>query len=127
MDPITVIVAALAAGAIAALQETASLAVKEGYAGLKSLIQECFAGRPEAELALAKYEQKPDVWQAPLKDELAEAGVDKDPAVVQAASQLLKLVQPQQVARGKYNVLIGEAKGVVIGDDAHVTQTFGQE
>lgn len=125
MDPTALIVTALAAGAAAALQETASLAVKDGYTALKGLIQQRFAGQPAAELALTKHEEKPDVWQAPLKEALAETGADKDPAIVEAAQGLLKLVQPQQVAQGKYNVQIGEARGVVVGDNAQVTQTFG--
>jgi hypothetical protein len=39
---------------------------------------------------------------------------------------VLKLVNPQQASQGKYNVQIGEGKGIVIGDYAQVTQTFEQ-
>ncbi len=53
--------------------------------------------------------------------------MDKDKAILQAADKLLKLVQPQQVGTGKYNVQIGEAQGVVIGDQAQVEMTFGQK
>jgi hypothetical protein len=126
MDPMTLILTALAAGAAAAAQDTASQAVRDGYAGFKALIQRRFAKRPEAETALTQYEEKPGVWEAPLKDALAETGADEDQEVLQMAQQLLKLVKPQQAAQGKYNVQIGEAKGVVIGDDAEVTMTFGK-
>ena len=44
MDPITLIVAALAAGAAAGLGDTASQAIKDAYAGLKGLIKRRFAG-----------------------------------------------------------------------------------
>ncbi len=127
MEPITLILTALATGAAAAAKDTASQAVKDGYAGFKALVQRRFAKRPEAEMALTQYEEKPKVWEAPLKDALAETGADKDQEVLQLAQQLLKLVKPQQAAQGKFNVQIGEAKGVVIGDDAEVTMTFGKD
>jgi len=127
MEPITLIVSALGAGATVALKETASQAVKDIYAGLKALIQKRFAGKPEAEMVLAQHEKKPKVWETPLKDALVETGADKDEAIVQAAEKLLKLIQPQQIGTGKYNVQIGEAQGVVIGDQAQVEQHFGEK
>lgn len=127
MEPITLIVSALVAGATAALKETTSQAVKDAYSGLKALIQKHFAGKPEAEMALGQHEKKPEVWEAPLKNALAETGADKDEAILQAAEKLLKLVQPQQVGTGKYSVQIGEAQGVVIGDQAQVEQHFGEK
>jgi hypothetical protein len=78
-------------------------------------------------MALAQHEKKPNVWEAPLKNALAETGADKDEAIVRAAEKLLKLVQPQQVGTGKYSVQIGEAQGVVIGDEAKVEMTFGDK
>jgi len=125
MEPVDVILAALAAGALAAVKDTASQVVKDTYAGLKALVQKRLAGKPEAETALAQHEKKPEVWKAPLKDALLETGADKDEAIRRAAEGLLKLVQPQQVGAGKYNVQIGEAQGVVIGDQARVEQYFG--
>ena len=127
MDPVSLIVTALTAGAAVALKDTASQAVKDAYGGLKTLIQNRFAGKPEAEMALTQIEKKPEVWAAPLKDALAETGLDKDEEILQQAQQVLKLVQPQQASQGKYNINIGEAKGTVIGDNASVTQTFGQD
>jgi hypothetical protein len=127
MDPVTVIVSALVAGAAAGAKDTASQAIKDAYSGLKSLIQKRFLGKPEAEMALAQHEKKPEVWEAPLKDALVNTGVDKDQAILQSAEKLLKLVQPQQVGTGKYSVQIGEAQGVVVGDQAQVEMTFGDE
>ncbi len=127
MDPVTIILSALAAGATAALQETASQAVKDAYGGLKALIQKRFAGKPEAEMALAQHEKKPEVWKEPLKDALSETGADRDEAILEQAQKVLELVQRQQEAPGKYNVQIGKAKGVVIGDGAKVEMTFGDK
>jgi hypothetical protein len=126
MDPITVIVTALATGAAAAAKETASEVIKDAYHGLKALIQRKFADKPEAELVLAKHAEKPAVWEAPLKEALTEVAADRDEAVLDAAQQLMTLIDPQQAATGKYAVHIaGDAQGVVQGDHAQVTMTFG--
>ena len=127
MDPVSIIVTALTAGAVAAAKDTASQAIKDSYAGLKSLIQKRFAGKPEAEMALTQHQNKPEVWKEPLKDALSQTGAAQNQDIVKQAQQLLKLINPQQASQGKYNIQIGEAKGVVIGDKAQVTQTFGQE
>ena len=51
MEPVTLIVGALAAGAAAAAKETASQAVKDTYGGLKNLIQKWFSEKkmPQAD------------------------------------------------------------------------------
>lgn len=59
MDPITLIVTALAAGAALGLKDSASAAVQDAYAGLKALVRKRLAGRQDAELVLARYEQAP--------------------------------------------------------------------
>jgi len=127
MDPVSVILAALAAGASAATKDTASQAVKDAYAGLKALVKKHFEKKPQAEMALAEYGQDPDTWQKPLQKSLVEVGADQDEAIVRQAQKVLKLVNPQQASQGKYNVQIGEGKGIVIGDDAQVEQHFGNE
>ena len=126
MDPVSVVLAALAAGATAAAQDTASQAVKDAYAGLKALVKKRFNQKPQAEMALAEYEKDPDTWEKPLQKSLVETGADQDEALVRQAQQVLKLVNPQQASQGKYNVQIGEGQGIVIGDNAQVTQTFGE-
>lgn len=47
--------------------------------------------------------------------------------MVQQAQQELKSLHPQRTSQEKYNVQIGEAKGVIIGDGAQVVQHFGSE
>ena len=126
MDPVSVVLAALAAGATAAAQDTASQAVKDAYAGLKALVKKRFEKKPQAEMALAEYEKDTDTWEKPLQKSLVETEADQDEALVRQAQQVLKLVNPQQASQGKYNVQIGEGTGIVIGDNAQVTQTFGE-
>jgi hypothetical protein len=127
MEPTSLILAALAAGAAAAAKDTASQAIKDAYAGLKALVQKRFTEKPEAELALTQHEKKPEVWQEPLKDALAETGANKDEEIIRQAQQVMKLVNPQQASQGKFNIQIGEGKGIVIGDNAQVTQNFGED
>jgi hypothetical protein len=82
MDPVTLIVTAIVAGAAAAAKPTAEQAVKDGYAGLRTLIRRKFANQGEVKDALEQVEKKP-----------AEAGGHDD--LVQAAEALLALLQPQ--------------------------------
>jgi hypothetical protein len=114
MDPISLIVAALAAGAAAGVQGAAASAVSDAYAGVKALVKKRFAGRPDAELILARYERAPQTWQAPLAAELSEAGADRDRDLVAAAQALLDLVD-RAGSRTNYSVDARGAKGVQVG------------
>ena len=84
MDPITLIVTALAAVAVSGVMDSASSAVKDAYASLKALVRKRLAGRPDAELVLARHEQAPETWQAPLAAVLDDAGAGRDADVVAA-------------------------------------------
>jgi hypothetical protein len=122
------ILTALASGAAAAAKETVGEAVKDAYHGLRVLIQRRFADKPEAELVLTKHAQKPEVWEAPLREALTEATADRDTDIVQAAQQLLALLHPQPAEAGKYHVdIAGSVHGFVQGDNAQVTMTFGDK
>lgn len=125
MDTVTLILTALSAGASAGLKDTASQAVKDTYNGLKTLIQNKFAGKPTAELALVEYEADPDTYEKPLKKALTEVHVDQEKDIIEAAQQLMTLVQPQQAAMGKYNIQItGNIQGYAQGDNQQVTMNF---
>lgn len=108
MEPISIILAALSAGAVAAIKDTASQTIKDTYAGLKAMIQKRLVDKSKAESTLTQYEKKPDVWEMPLKDTLTDIGVDKDLEIIQKAQHLLKLINPQLAAQGKYNIQIGK-------------------
>ena len=104
MDPITLIVTALVAGAALGAQDTVSAMVKDAYAGLKALVRKRLGGGPGAELVLAKHEQAPETWQAPLMAELASAGADGDRDLLAAARVLLDLIGEADGRTGKYAV-----------------------
>ncbi len=125
MDPITLIVTALTAGAALGISDTASSAIKDAYAGLKALVTKRLGGRPNAELVLAKHEQAPETWRAPLMAELDEAGAGHDADLVTAAEALMHLVDQAGARAGKYTVDVRGAQGVQIGDRNTQHNVFG--
>jgi len=121
MEPVSLIVAALVAGAAKAAGD----AVPDAYIGLKTLIKRKFAGEPKAEMVLEEHESDPETYGVPLKKKLAEAGADQDEEIVQAAQELLKQLRPEETTAGKYKVEFqGEVKGAQIGDHNTQTNTF---
>jgi len=124
MDPITLIVTALAAGAALGTQDTVSAMVKDAYAGLKALVRKRLGGGPGAELMLTKHEQAPETWQAPLMAELAETGADGDRDLIAAAQAVLDLVGRTEGRTGKYTVDVRGARGVQIGDHNRQDNVF---
>ena len=125
MDPITLIVTALAAGAALGVKDTASTAIKDAYAGLKALVRKRLAGRPDGELVLARHEQAPEKWQAPLMDELDQAGAGQDAGLLAAAEALMRLADETGARTGKYTVDVRGAQGVQIGDGSTQHNVFG--
>jgi hypothetical protein len=121
MDPISLIVGALAAGAATGLKDTVADGLKDAYAGLRGLVRRRFAGRPDAEMVLAKHEAAPEVWRAPLVAELEATGAGTDKTIIAAAQQVMGIVEKTSTRSGKYVVDLQGAQGVVIGD--HNTQT----
>jgi hypothetical protein len=106
MDPVTLIMTALAAGAASTLQDGTAEAIKGAYARLKALVQKRFAGRAKAELVSA-------------------AGADADADLVAAAQALMRLVDAAGQAAGKYQVVVQSSQGVQVGDHNTQHNTFG--
>ena len=125
MDPLTLIVTALAAGAALGITDTASSAVKDAYTGLKALVRKRLGGRPDAELVLARHEEAPETWRAPLMAELDQAGAGYDSGLVAAAEALMRLVDEVGAQAGKYAVDVRGAQGVQIGDHNALHNLFG--
>ncbi len=114
MDAISLIIAALGTGALAATKDTAGTAVKDAYQGLKTLIKKKFEGDV---LGQAMVDAKPeDIKKAEvlLKDKIVETGVDKDEAIIKAAKEVMKKEDPQGFEEGKYNTSV-TVQGDVIG------------
>jgi hypothetical protein len=99
MEPVTAsIVAALAAGAVAATKESATAVVKDAYQALKKLVQRHFATTPGAEHTLAEHEKEPEVWAKPLESALRKTGADKDEEVARRAMELIRALQDAGVS-----------------------------
>jgi hypothetical protein len=98
MDPITLIITALTAGAAAGGQSVASGAIGDAYEGLKLLIQRKFANKPSAEMALSEHEKDPTIWEAPLIKALEQSHADEDEKIIEAAQKLIAQANPEQFA-----------------------------
>lgn len=118
MEPVSLILTALVTGAAEAIGGDA-------YKSLKEAIARRFVGKPKAQMVLAEHEKQPEVWEKPLEAELIEVDADKDEEIIQKAQELLKLMNFQAAAQGKYNINAGQIKGIV-GDvkDGTVNQTI---
>ena len=131
MDPITTaIVAALSAGAVAGLTDTAKAAIADGYNKLKGLLTKKHGADSEVAQALKMLETKPE--SANRKGMLAEAiatvKAEQDEELLAAAKQILILVKSQQVSQSQITIHQDHAtiQGQNIGDHQHITQHFGK-
>jgi hypothetical protein len=122
MDPVSLVVAALVAGAAAGTKDTASAVITDLYAGIKALIRRRFGGDPAADDELTQVERGGD--QAALRRRLETAGVDEE--LANRAAELLRQLDPVGGQAGKYRVEISGGQGTVVGDDATVTMNFGE-
>ncbi|WP_255621334.1 RIP homotypic interaction motif-containing protein [Pseudonocardia sp. DSM 110487] len=116
--------AALAAGAVAGAQNTATDAVKDAYTGLKELVRGRLASRESGRAALARHETDPQQEVAALEAELVEVKAGEDAGVVTAAQRLMALVDAAGTRAGKYAVDVRGAQGVQVGDHNVQTNTF---
>ncbi|MGW5376635.1 hypothetical protein ACWESM_14415 [Nocardia sp. NPDC003999] len=90
MDPVTAaVVAAIAAGAVTGVSDTAAQAVNDAYAGLKSLLSGRYGG-----VDVSGVERKPEseAKKASLAEDLADAGAAGDAELGKAAAAVLEAV-----------------------------------
>ena len=120
MEPLTLILTALAAGATAgaldSLKDAAKDKIKVAYARLHGLARQRVACRPHGELALAEYRAAPQKWEGLLSAELTETGAQSDIELIAAAKAVMELVDQQGAKSGKYAVAISNSQGVQVGD-----------
>jgi hypothetical protein len=91
MDPVALIVAALAAGTALGLHDSAPTTMLDAYALLRTLVRKRLAGRPDGAMVLARHAEAPHTWQGPLTAELTAAGAAMDEDLVAAAATVLRL------------------------------------
>jgi hypothetical protein len=131
MDPVSLILTALTAGAAAVgtgvtsgVKDATKDAVVDLYGRLKAALVARFGDDIVASKSLERYTGNPDGYESPLRDSLMETGAAEDVTIVDLARQLLAAADPDGAQVGRYNVKVTGSQGVVIGDNAHVTQTF---
>ncbi|WP_433521625.1 hypothetical protein ACQPZ2_30570 [Nocardia pseudovaccinii] len=97
MDPVTIIVTAIAAGAAAGFTDTAKQVIADSYSALKGLI----SGRYQ-NVDLRPVEAKPDsaAKRASLAEDLTDAGADADDELLTAAQELIHLVRTNNAGTG---------------------------
>ncbi|MGL5827343.1 MAG: hypothetical protein ACRCYU_21410 [Nocardioides sp.] len=115
MDAVTVIETAVAAGALAGAKASASMAVRDAYAGLKNLILGRVREVPGGAVTLEQYPEDTATWQAPLRKALESSGASADEAIVAAAHSLLALTDPEGSAAGRYVVTASGERSVAVG------------
>lgn len=112
-DSVELVVAALGAGAAAGVSDSASDAVKNAYAKLKSLVAR----------ALGLSEDEPEPTRAELVAALE--AVQDDDVLVDAARDVLQLTGYVD-QRGKFVVHAHDNKGMQVGDNNTMTLNFGE-
>lgn len=97
MDPVTVIVSAIALGAATGLTETATAVVKDAYAALKGLI----TGRyPQVDVSAVENKPKSEAKRDSLAEDLVDAGAGQDGELIEAAQQVIAAVKTHDAAAG---------------------------
>jgi hypothetical protein len=102
MDPIRLIVTALAAGTALGLHGSAETRLRNAYAILWARVRKRLACRPNAAMVLARHAEAPQTWAAPLTAELAAVSAGQDDELVAAARALLSLTEDACVRSGRY-------------------------
>lgn len=133
MDPISLIVGALVAGASSALKDTTNQMVKDAYQALKCLVIQHWKSKMKDDvktedkvgMLFEELERDPESFKKPLERKLNEIMPHPDTTLINQAQKLEKLLKEAGYFPGKYAVATGSNnQGVQIGDDNTQTNTF---
>jgi hypothetical protein len=94
MSAVEIIVTALAVGAGAGVQNTASAAVADAYSSLKQMLRGRLSDREQVVRALDADETDLEVWRAQIGDDLVHSGAAQDEQIIAVARRLLALAGP---------------------------------
>jgi hypothetical protein len=139
MDPMTVLITALGAGA-AMLKPAVDRAVVDAYTGLKNHLVRKFGARdPALESVLTHHAADPDAWKQPAQQVLAAVGADRDQEILDRATELLKRAESarpgisgglvgQITAQqgGRVNVVGRDSFGPIAGRDIYIGDSSDQ-
>ncbi|MDB9518461.1 hypothetical protein PN466_16070 [Roseofilum reptotaenium CS-1145] len=69
------------------------------------MIKRKFAGELKAEIVLEEHERNPEIYEAPLKKKLLEAGADWDREILAAAQKLLDEMESKESTPGSFHTI----------------------
>ena len=124
MDPVSLILGALASGAAQGIGDSVADAVAGRLQPAMHLLSGRFTGNQAAEVALVEHAHDAETWQAPLAKALDSSGASADPAVIKAAQDLMALLDEPGSRTGKYHVDLRGAQGVQVGDSNQQANVF---
>lgn len=123
MDPITVIVTALIAGAAAGGSDAAAAAVRDAYAAIRNRLSQ--AGRDaETTAAIEANEAAPGENVAAIEAAVTRTGLGSDQEAGAAASRLLANLSSDRIEQAKSLIDLSHAQGVQVGDHNTQNNTF---
>ena len=129
MDPVSIIVAALVAGAATGATKVAGEAIGDAYQGFKGLLKKLFRrnGDPDADRTVDELSKDPKDNEDALRAKLEEHKAGDDSELVEAARELLAKADPAGYQSGKYNVTVTGGQGVQVGSGNTQTNNFGSK
>lgn len=116
MDPISMaLIGALASGVAKGVGEAGKSLIPDAYNALKAAIQKKLGADSETMDALERVEKKPDskARQGVLAEEIANAGLDKDPGLLKLAQALAEALK--EAGGTTYNATAGDNSTIVQG------------
>ena len=119
MDPVTLVISALVAGAAAGTSGAVSTAISDAYEALKRLVVSRLSGAGK-DPKLIEDAARSETAKSRLVEALNEIGVDT--ALRQAAQEFIDLLESNE--RGKFVVDASQARGVIVGDHSVQHNTF---
>ncbi len=125
MDPVALIVTALAAGAAAGLQDDTKSAATRAYARVRGLAKRRFSHPDHGDYLMNKHAEDPQTWGMALASELEQGGAAHDADLLSAAQELMGLLDAMGSQEGKYFVSVQGSRGVQLGDGNSQTNRFG--
>jgi len=126
MEPVELILSALATGAAAAASEVASSAIKGLYQKLVDLVSKKLEKHPKGKSRVEDFLEDPKTHSAPMKKVIEESKLDGDTEVLALARKLLSEIESSKEL-SKFNVSFhiqgGTVNSQVIQGD-HATGTM---
>lgn len=124
MEPVPLLLQAVALGAVREPVDGESDALKIAYRELMRLLTDLFGEDESACVVLSQYAFDPGTWRAPLAKALVAAGASSDESVISAARHLMTLIGTMDAESAEYRVALHGVRGMQIGESNHQINIF---